>query len=59
MTKLTKSIDVEVFGAYERFTTVHTIADARKMKARYVCTDTDTDFSVYECSNGELIAVQA
>ena len=59
MKKLTKSIDIEVLGGYETFKVVYTMAEVRKMKARYIGSDFDTDISVYECSSGELIAVES
>ena len=58
MKKLNKSIDVEVLGGHETFAEVYTMDEVRKMKTRYIGSDFDTDISVYERSDGDLIAVR-
>ena len=59
MKAVEKSIMIEVLGGLEIFKSVYTMAEMRKMKCRYICTDMQSDVSVYEINKtGELIAVE-
>lgn len=54
-----KTICIECLGSIEFFKEVYTLSEMRKMGCRYICTDLDSDISVYEVhSTGDLIAVK-
>ena len=60
MKKLEKRIMVEILGGIEFFTTLYTMPEIKKMKCRYVGTDFETNYNIYEINNtGELILAES
>jgi len=54
-----KTICIECLGSAEFFKKIYTLSEMRKMGCRYICTDFESEISVYEVkATGELIAVE-